>query len=215
MPQTLSLKCQFYCSFCYVATESRCNSGSVQDVVFVIDTSSSIRVLRFEWIRQFTADVTTELINRSPNSAVGVILFGSRAHIEFNLTAHTSLNALLSAIRELTYNGGSTNTAAALTLLLKTAQNAKLGLRNNSLNSAIVITDGQSFNTSATISAANTLHASNIFDVYAVGVGNADVEELQDIASSPELVFFKTPFTRNGLQQLADDILPYLYNGEQ
>ena len=80
-------------------------------MVFVIDTSGSIGDENFELIRQFTANVTTELINESPSSAVGVILFNNSAHIVFNLTAHTSLNALLSAIRDLPYIGGGTNTA--------------------------------------------------------------------------------------------------------
>ena len=181
----------------------------MQDVVFVIDTSGSIRSNHFKLIRQFTADVTTELINASPGSAVGVILFSTNAHIEFNLTAHTRLDSLLSAINELPYDGGFTNTADALTLLLETAQNGTLGLRNNSLNSAIVITDGESGNQSATLLVANTLNASNIFDVYSVGVGGADLTELNMIASSPEPVFHTHFFNSSGLQQLKDELLPH------
>ena len=183
-------------------------------MVFVIDTSGSIGTDRFQLIREFTANVTTEIISRSPSSAVGVILFSARAHIEFNLTAHTSLNSLLSAINELPYGGANTNTSGALTLLLQTAQNGELGLRNNSLNSAIVITDGHSNNPTATISAANALHASNIFDVYTVGIKNAYISELQEIASSPEFVFFTSSFNSDGLQQLKDELLPHLCDGE-
>ena len=183
----------------------------------MIDTSGSIGDEKFELIRQFTANVTTELINESPGSAVGVILFSNRAQIEFNLTAHTSLDALLSAIRKLPYNGGGTNTADALRLLLNTAQNGGLGLRDDSLHSAIVITDGQSRNQSATNFSAKILHDSNIFDVYSVGVGGADLTELNRIASSPEFVFHTSSFNSDGLQQLKDDLLPHLYicNGKQ
>ena len=187
----------------------------MQDVVFVIDTSGSIGAAHFQLIREFTANVTTEIISRSPSSAVGVILFSGGANIEFNLTAHTSLNSLLSAINELPYDGANTNTAGALTLLLQTAQNGELGLRNNSFNSAIVITDGQSNNPTATISAANALHALNKFDVYAVGIENAYMSELQEIASSPEFVFFTRFFNSDGLQQLKDELLSHLCNGEQ
>ena len=181
----------------------------------MIDTSGSVRADRFQLIRDFTAHVTTEIIQSSPSSAVGVILFGSRAHIGFNLTAHTSLNSLLSAIYELPYYGGLTNTSGALTLLLQTAQNGELGLRNNSLNSAILITDGLSSYQNATISAANALHDSSVFDVYAVGIENAHMSELQEIASYPKFVFFTKSFTNVALQQLKDDLLPHLCNGEQ
>ena len=189
---------------------SGCSGGSVQDVVFVIDTSGSIGSTRFQLIREFTANITTELINSSPNSAVGVILFASSAYIRFNLQTYTSLNALLSAIDNLPYSGGGTDTAEALTLLLTTAQNGTLGLRNDSLNTAIVITDGHSNNHSATLSAAAALHASNIFDVYAIGVGGADFTELAVIASSSEFVLNESSFSDSGFQQLQGKLLPQL-----
>ena len=181
-----------------------CSGSSVQDVVFVIDTSGSIGSTRFQLIKEFTANITTKLITSSPNSAVGVILFANSAYIRFNLQTYTSLNALLSAIDNLPYSGGGTDTAEALTLLLSTAQNGVLGLRNDSSKVAIVITDGQSNSRSATLSAASSLHASKIFDVYAVGVDEADMNELEAIASNPELVFFTSSFNNTGLQQLQE-----------
>ena len=178
----------------------------------MIDTSGSIGSSHFQLIREFTANITTELINSSPNSAVGVILFSTSAYIEFDLQTYTTLNELLSAIDILPYSGGGTDTAGALNLLLTTAQNGSLGLRNDSSNVAIVITDGHSSSRSATLSAAAALNASNIFDVYAVGVDAADQTELEAIASSPELVFFTSSFNNTGLQQLLDALLQQLCN---
>jgi len=179
--------------------------------VFVIDTSFSIGPFRLQTIRELTASITTELISNSPRSAVGVILFGRNVDIQFNLRAHNSLNTLLSAINQLPYSGERTNTADALTLLLSSAQNGTLGLRSDSSHIAIVITDGRSGSQSATLSAAAALHASNIFDVFAVGVYRADVTVLQGIASNPEFVFFTNSFySNNGLQQLQDRIISQL-----
>ena len=195
--------------------EITCSSDSYKDVVFVIDTSGSIGSQRFQLIREFTANITTELLNNSPRSAVGVILFSATARIEFNLQAHTNLNALQSAINRLPYDSGrATNTAEALRLLLSTAQNGQLGFRNGSSKIAIVITDGRSNDMSATFVAADELNSSNIFDVYAVGVGSANQTELRRIASSPDLVFFTNDFDINGLQQLVDAILPQLCAGK-
>ena len=106
------------------------------------------------------------------------------------------------------------NTDEALRLLLLTAQDGQLGLRNGSLKIAIVITDGQSNDMSATFVAADELNSSNIFDVYAVGVGTANQTELERIASSPDLVFSTNNFDINGLQQLVDAILPQLCAGK-
>ena len=200
--------------FYIVYAESNCSGNLVHDVVFVIDESGSIGSTRFQLIREFTANITAELIRNSSNSAVGVILFGSSAQIRFNLLTYTSLNALLSAINNLPYNGGGTNTAEALTLLLSTAQDGTLGLRSNSSKVAIVITDGQSNSQSATLSAATALHAANIFDVYAVGVDAADMNELEGIANSPEFVFFTDSFNNIGLEHLVDNILSQLCIGK-
>ena len=176
----------------------------------MIDTSGSIGSSNFQLIREFTANITAELICNSPQSLVGVILFSSNAHIEFNLQTYKNLSALLSAINNLPYNGGGTDTDEALTLLLSTAQNGVLGLRSDSSKVAIVITDGQSSSSSA----AASLHASNIFDVFAVGVDGAYLPELEDIASSPDFVFSTNTFNSVGLQQLQEEIIPQLCNGK-
>ena len=190
------------------------NTGNscIKDVVFVIDTSGSIGEDNFQLIREFTANLTIELIHNFPGSAVGVILFASNAHIEFNLQAHTNLSELLTAIADLPYSGGFTNTAEALTLLRLATQNDTLRLRDDSSKVAIVITDGLSNDPSATESAANELHNLGLFDVYAVGVDGANLNELRRIASNPDFVFFTTDFTSTSLQQLTDRILPQFGN---
>ena len=169
----------------------------------------------FDLIKDFLINITTEVIRKSPKNAVGLISFSSRASIELNLKAYMSLNELLSTINRLNYGSGGTDTAEALTLLLSSAQNGALGLRRDSSKVAIVITTGHSNSQSATLSAAAALHASNIFDVYAVGGDLYDLTELEAIASRPEFVFSTSSFNEDSVQQLQDRILPQLYNGTQ
>lgn len=192
-------------------TENECSSNSV---IFVIDTSFSIGPSRFQLIREFTASITSVLIRNSPRNAVGVILFGNIAYIQFNLQTYTTLNELLYAIDRLPYDGGTTNTAAALNLLLSSARRGTLGIRDDSSSVAIVISDGESNNQSATLSAAASLHASNLFDVYAVGVDGANLTELEGIASNPEFVFYTSSFDYMALQQLQDRIISHLCNSK-
>ena len=189
---------------------SRCLVSVVQDVVFVIDTSGSIGYSQFQLFKELVANISTEIVSSSPRSAVAVILYASSAYIQFNLQAYTTLSSLLSGINQLPYSGGGTDTAEALTLLLSSAESGVLGLRNDSAKIAIVITDGQSNSQSATLHAAAVLHASNIFDIYAVGVDGADLTELQGIASSPEFVFFTSSFSGTGIHQLQENIIPQL-----
>ena len=178
----------------------------------MIDASASIGASSFELIREFTANITTDLIRNSPRNAIGVILFKEHARIQFKLQTYTSLSTMLSAINQLPYSNGRTDTAEALQLLLSTTQNGTLGLRDDSSKVAIVITDGYSNSRSATLSAAAALHAANIFDVYAVGVGEADLTELEAIASSPEFVLITNSFNDVGLKQLQVQIVRQLCN---
>ena len=169
-----------------------CTTDEVKDIVFVIDTFYNIGSYQFQMIRELVDNITISLKLYSPESSVGVILFDYDAHIEFNLTTHTSLSTLSPAINPgLPYNKGyGRNTATALNLLLSTAQNGSLGIRNETSHIAIVITGGRSDNNYSTQSAAAALHAANVFDVYAIGYNSADINELNTIASDPNFVYF-------------------------
>jgi len=72
-----------------------------------------------------------------------------------------------------------------------------MGLRPGHPAIAIIITDGMSnINRGQTIPNALNVHASNIFQqVYAVGVGNADLNELDAIASNPHLFLIQIALT--------------------
>ena len=180
--------------------------------MFVIDTSYNIGSYQFQKIREFVDNITISVKLNSPESLVGVILFDNSAQTQFNLEAHTNLSTLSLAINPgLPYNNGySRNTAAALSLLLSSAQNGSLGIRNETSNIAIVITGGQSNNPFSTQSAAAALHAANIFDVYAIGYDSADITELNTIASGPNFVNAISFNTNSDLEELQMNIVDQL-----
>ena len=173
-----------------------CTIGGAKDVVFVIDASNEIGSYQFRKIRELVANITITLKVNSPESSVGVILFNNSASILFNLEARTNLSTLSPAINPgLPYNydyryGNDRDTAAALDFLLSSARDGSLEIRNETSNIAIVITGGRSDSNYSIQSAAAALHAANIFDVYAIGFGRADINELNTIASDPNFVYF-------------------------
>ena len=182
-----------------------CTIDGVKDIVFLIDTSFNTGSYQFQMIREFVDNITINLKLNTPEISVGVILFDSYARILFNLEAHANLSTLSPAINPglpYFFNGYSINTAAALNLLLSSAQNGSLGIRNETSHIAIVITGGQSNSNYSTQSAAAALHAANIFDVYAIGYGNADIKELNTIASDPDFVYFTNFYNRYDVEGL-------------
>ena len=155
-------------------------------------------------IREFVDNITINLKLNSPESSVAVILFDYNARIYFDLEAHTSLSTLSPAINPGLpyYYGYGRDTAAALRLLLSSAENGSLGIRNETSNIAIVITGGQSNSQFSTQSAATALHAANIFDVYAIGYNSANINELNTIASDPNFVYFTNFYDRFDIEEL-------------
>ena len=210
--------------YTYVRTSNLlldCSSGVVRDVVFVIDTSSSIGYSRFKLVRELIENITTAIAVNSPETLFGIITFDYYARLEFNITRHTDLSTLLLAINPgLPYYGGhSTNTPNALNLLLnESLEDGSLQLRNVTSKVAIVITDGYddyydyyySSGSSSLQSAANSLHTANIYDVYAVGIGNNNYYELQLIADDPLFVFSTDSFYDFTAQQLVEGVVEQL-----
>ena len=171
-----------------------CSSSVVRDVVFMIATSSNIGESRFQVVREMIENITINLKVNSPESLIGLITFNYIARLEFNISSHTDLSTLIPAINPgLPYyaNSDFVNTANALRFLLSgSVEGGFLQLRNNTSKVAVVIYDGYRSSSSSSLqSAAKSLHAANIFDVYAIGIGNNRYSDLQLIASNPSFVF--------------------------
>ena len=192
-----------------------CSRRVGRDIVFVIDTSSSFGSSGFQLVRELTENITINLKRNSPETLFGLITFDDFARFEFNITRHTDLSTLLPAINPgLPYYGGHrTNTARALYALLSgSVEDGFLRLRNKTSKVAIVITDGYSSSSSLLQSAANSLHAANIYDVYAIGIGNNRYNGFQFIPSGPSFVFSSVSvfLTNIIVQQLEKDMTEQL-----
>ena len=171
--------------------------------MFVLDASGSVGSANFQLIREFVASIATNLDIGPDNSQVGVIVFSSSAAVQFSLNTHSDINQLLSAIAAIPYTGGGTNTAAGLNLLLAQGFNGARPTSQGIPRVAIVVTDGQSNDGTATAAAAQAVHAAGV-TVFAVGIGNADPIELDAIASRPEFVEIITGFNTEELLQLQE-----------
>ena len=186
----------------------------MRDVVFVVDTSSRIGSSRFQLVRELIENITINLKVNSPQTLFSLITFDNDARFEFNITRHTDLGTLLPAINPGLpyYRGYRTNTADALSLLLSgSVEDGLLKLRKKSSKVAIVITNYYSSSSSSLLqSVANSLHAANIYDVYAVGIGQNNFRELQLIASDLSFVFSTTYLTSRTAQQLVENVIEQL-----
>lgn len=164
-----------------------CN-GNAADIIFVLDSSSSIWIVDYQKQLKFVADVVDSFnVGKGQSEVrVGAITFSDRAYLEFSVDQYADSNQLKNAIASIVHRQGRTNTADALRLLKKQVEPDLKNSRGPII--AIVITDGQSTDPIATKKEAKKLHQLGI-NVYAIGVGDSrmyDIDELKDIASDPD-----------------------------
>ncbi|XP_077073745.1 collagen alpha-6(VI) chain [Siphateles boraxobius] len=165
-----------------------CRSAQVADIVFIVDESGSITSSNFELMKHFLHRTISGLEVKPDSVRVGLILYNDRPSAGFYLDTFVKKDDILNYIKIIPYRGGGTATGAALkfaknNLFTKNRGSRKaLGVKQI----AVVVTDGKSQDdVSAT---AAELRRSGV-TVYALGVKNASVDELQKIASYPQRQF--------------------------
>ena len=86
-------------------------------MLFVVDNSATISSSKFALLVNYITAVVTRLDIDSGKIRVGLMTFSSTPTISFRLTAYRTRVDVLNAVRQLTYNGYDTDTAAALQTL--------------------------------------------------------------------------------------------------
>ena len=172
-------------------------------MVFVLDESGSIGTENFQQVKNFVYNFSRELLTAemsTNNSRVGVIVFAFQANERIPLNSSLSSEMVLRKIAALPYNGGGTNTAAALELMRQQAWRDEISV----LRLAIVITDGMSNYQTQTLLAAQAVHNHTPpIAVYAIGVGGKLNEtELVAIASRPETYSHLDSFASSSLHSV-------------
>jgi hypothetical protein len=119
---------------------------------------------------------------------IGVSNFGSKVHPQFYMNNYHHLPDLLSAINNLSYDGGQTRTDLALEWAGNHAFTKIAGIREQIDKILIVLTDGASSHKALTTHQASKLHREGI-KVFAIGIGKTYFNELQCIASDQQYVF--------------------------
>jgi len=120
----------------------------------VVDDSRSITAGNFERVKSFLRQIVSRLDIDSGNTRVGLVTFSSTVGTVINLREHSSVASLQSAITSLRYTGGGTDTARALAYVRTTMLTSAAGDRPNVPNIIVVVTDGISVNSHATVVSA-------------------------------------------------------------
>ncbi|KAF0032046.1 hypothetical protein F2P81_016601 [Scophthalmus maximus] len=183
-----------------------CAKASVADIVFLVDGSSSIGIPNFQAAQQFLSSVVTGLDIGPDKVRVGLAQYSDDPYQEFLLKDHMDKQSLLTEIATFPYRTGGTQTGKAIDFLIKRYFTAEAGSRASQRvpQIAVIITDGDSIDD--VIEPAKRLRQHGVI-VFAIGVGQADVKQLQSIASKPPERFLLTINSYQALVALKDVLL--------
>lgn len=155
---------------------------SISDIIFVVDGSWSVGDQNFKKVKDFLKALVLPFQVGWDNTRFGVVQYSDDPRTEFLLTDHLTLNEVMSAIDAIPYKGGNTNTGRAVTFSLYNALSLSSGARPFVRKTALILTDGRSQDEVG--NPAREMKNAGI-RVVAVGVGDADIDELKLMASPP------------------------------
>ncbi|XP_059508798.1 collagen alpha-6(VI) chain-like [Stegostoma tigrinum] len=168
-----------------------CSETEEADIFFLIDGSRSISPENFQDLKRFLVEVV-KLFTIGPNQVrIGVVQYADSPQTELEITQYTSKTRLMQAIKQIPQVGGGTRTGYALKYMKNFISRAEQSRQTKVQHFLITITDGMS--TDDVARPAAELRQQEVF-VYAIGVGDANENELQLIAGADERVFYTKSF---------------------
>uniref|UniRef100_A0A3Q3N772 Collagen, type XIV, alpha 1a n=1 Tax=Mastacembelus armatus TaxID=205130 RepID=A0A3Q3N772_9TELE len=160
-----------------------CHTEAIADIVILVDGSWSIGRINFRLVRMFLENLVNAFDVGINKTRIGLAQYSGDPRIEWHLNAFSTKEVVIDAVKNLPYKGGNTLTGLALTYILENCFKPESGSRAGVPKIGILITDGKSQDD--VIPPAESLRNAGV-ELFAIGVKNADENELRSIASEPE-----------------------------
>lgn len=186
-----------------------CTDASLADIVFLVDSSTSIGLQNFQKVKNFLHSVVSGLDVRSDQVQVGLVQYSDNIYPAFQLRQSSLKSTVLERIRNLPYSMGGTSTGRALEFIRANSLTEMSGSRakDGVPQIVVLVTDGESSDEVQDV--ADQLKRDGVF-VFVVGINIQDVQELQKIASEPFEEFLFTTENFSILQALSGTLLQAL-----
>lgn len=171
------------------------NNAIKRDVVLLLDGSDNTRN-GFPDIKHFVKNIVESLSVDEHQDRVSVVQFADSQKVNFYLNSHKTKNDYLNAIDELMHIGGrNLNTGAALQFVRHRVFTSSTGSRRLEGVPQILILLSSKPSTDNVRGPAFILKEHDIMSV-GIGLGDANVEELELIAFTPGFAYKVTEFSK-------------------
>nr|XP_023664029.1 collagen alpha-1(XII) chain-like [Paramormyrops kingsleyae] len=193
----------------FTVPEVACRTTAQADIVLLVDGSWSIGRLNFKTIRSFIGRMVGVFDIGPDRVQIGLAQYSGDPKTEWHLNTHKTRESLLEAVANLPYKGGNTLTGLALNYILQNNFKPNVGMRPNSRKIGVLVTDGKSQDD--IIVNSQKLRDEGI-ELYAIGVKNADENELRSIASDPDDIHMYNVADFSFLLDIVDSLTVNLCN---
>uniref|UniRef100_A0A3B5MBE3 Uncharacterized protein n=1 Tax=Xiphophorus couchianus TaxID=32473 RepID=A0A3B5MBE3_9TELE len=159
-----------------------CHTAAIADIVILVDGSWSIGRINFKLVRTFLENLVNAFDIGIDKTRIGLAQYSGDPRIEWHLNTYSTKEAVIDAVKNLPYKGGNTLTGLALNFVSDYCFKPESGSRVGLPKIGILITDGKSQDD--VVPPAESLRKAGV-ELFAIGVKNADENELRSIASEP------------------------------
>ncbi|TRZ17442.1 hypothetical protein HGM15179_009696 [Zosterops borbonicus] len=175
------------CAISYAACKNR-----PLDLVFIVDSSRSVRPEEFEKVKIFLSEMIDTLDVGERTTRVAVMNYASTVKVEFPLRTYFDKASMKEAVSRIEPLSAGTMTGLAIQTAMDEVFTEEMGTRPATLSIpkvVIVVTDGRPQDQVEEVAAS--ARAAGI-EIYAVGVDRADMQSLRIMASEPldEHIFY-------------------------
>ncbi|XP_037989851.1 matrilin-3 isoform X5 [Motacilla alba alba] len=162
------------------------------DLVFIVDSSRSVRPEEFEKVKIFLSEMIDTLDVGERTTRVAVMNYASTVKVEFPLRTYFDKASLKEAVSRIEPLSAGTMTGLAIQTAMEEVFTEEMGTRPATFNIpkvVIVVTDGRPQDQVQDVAASARTAG---IEIYAVGVDRADMQSLRMMASEPldEHVFY-------------------------
>ncbi|XP_060541857.1 collagen alpha-6(VI) chain-like [Pantherophis guttatus] len=183
---------------------NECKRINRLDLVFVIDSSSSIGETNYTLMNNFIIGIVNKSDVGKDHVQFGAVKYSNNPEIMFKLNTYNKRSDIIKFIQDNTLLKGDTYTAKALQLSkgLLTKENGSR-IHQGVPQVLMVITDGESHDKAILDSTSNELRKKGTI-IYAIGIKDANREELEIMAGSKDYWFYMPSF--EGLESITTNL---------
>ncbi|XP_071590457.1 collagen alpha-1(VII) chain-like [Heliangelus exortis] len=166
------------------ASQEACRTAEVADILFLVGLSQGAGKGSSEVVKDFISILARSFEKAAMGRGgvrLAVALYKEKPRMNIELTDYVTIEEMLVAIQDLSFKGGSLKTGSALAFAARAMSHLDT-VPEDAAKVVVVITDGKSGD--PVEDAARVLQDGGV-TVFAVGIKDADKDELTQIASDP------------------------------